>query len=62
MKAYTTPEMCFQLGSARSVQTVHGVNEGKHRTRARCQTAPCRYQGPRSQPLECRSAGCRDCF
>ncbi len=22
--------MCFQLGSARSVQTVHGANEGKH--------------------------------
>ncbi|KAL3806180.1 hypothetical protein ACHAXA_008049 [Cyclostephanos tholiformis] len=29
-KAYTAPEMCFQLGSARSVQTVHGANEGKH--------------------------------
>jgi hypothetical protein len=29
-KAYTAPEMCFQLGSARSVQTVHGSNEGKH--------------------------------
>ena len=28
-KAYTAPEMCFQLGSARSVQTVHGANEGK---------------------------------
>ena len=28
-KAYTAPEMCFQLGSARSAQTVHGVNEGK---------------------------------
>ena len=22
--------MCFQLGSARSVQTVHGANEGKY--------------------------------
>ena len=22
--------MCFQLGGARSVQTVHGANEGKH--------------------------------
>jgi hypothetical protein len=30
-KAYTTPEMCFQLDSARSVQTVHGANEGKHK-------------------------------
>ncbi len=29
-KAYTAPEMCFQLGSARSVETVHGANEGKH--------------------------------
>jgi hypothetical protein len=29
-KAYTAPEMCFQLGSTRSVQTVHGANEGKH--------------------------------
>ena len=29
-KAYTAPKMCFQLGSARSVQTVHGSNEGKH--------------------------------
>ncbi len=29
-KAYTAPEMCFQLGSARSVQTVHGANEEKH--------------------------------
>ncbi len=29
-KAYTAPETCFQLGSARSVQTVHGANEGKH--------------------------------
>jgi len=29
-KAYTAPEMCFQLGSTRCVQTVHGANEGKH--------------------------------
>ncbi len=29
-KAYTAPEMCFQLGSACSVQTVHGANEGKY--------------------------------
>jgi hypothetical protein len=29
-KAYTAPKMCFQLGSACSVQTVHGANEGKH--------------------------------
>jgi len=29
-QAYTAPEMCFQLGSACSVQTVHGANEGKH--------------------------------
>ncbi len=29
-KAYTAPEMCFQLGSARSIQTVHGKNDGKH--------------------------------
>jgi hypothetical protein len=26
-KGHTTPKMCFQLGSARSVQTVHGVND-----------------------------------
>ena len=30
-KAYTAPKMCFQLGSARSVQTVHDTNEGKHK-------------------------------
>jgi len=29
-KAYTAPKMCFKLGSAHSVQTVHGANEGKH--------------------------------
>jgi hypothetical protein len=29
-KAYTAPKMCFQLGSARSVQTVYGANEGKY--------------------------------
>ena len=29
-KAYTAPRMCFQLGSACSVQTVHGKNDGKH--------------------------------
>ncbi len=29
-KAYTAPKMCFQLGRARSVQTVHGENDGKH--------------------------------
>jgi hypothetical protein len=29
-KVYTAPKMCFQLGSAHSVQTVHGTNEGKH--------------------------------
>ncbi len=29
-KAYTAPEMCFQLGSACSIQTVHGKNDGKH--------------------------------
>ena len=28
-KAYISPEMCFQLSSALSVQTVHGANEGK---------------------------------
>ena len=29
-KEHTAPEMCFQLGSARSVQTVHGTNDGKY--------------------------------
>jgi hypothetical protein len=29
-KAYTAPEMCFQLSSAHSVQNVHGAYEGKH--------------------------------
>ncbi len=29
-KAYTAPEMCFQLSSTRSIQTVHGENDGKH--------------------------------
>jgi hypothetical protein len=29
-KEHTAPEMCFQIGSARSVQTVHGANDGKY--------------------------------
>jgi hypothetical protein len=29
-KEHTAPKMCFQLGSARSVQTVHGANDGKY--------------------------------
>jgi hypothetical protein len=29
-KEHTAPEMCFQLGSARSVQTVHGDNDGNY--------------------------------
>jgi hypothetical protein len=29
-KEHTAPEMCFQLGSARSVQMVHGANDGKY--------------------------------
>jgi hypothetical protein len=29
-KEHTAPEMCFQLGSACSVQTVHGTNDGKY--------------------------------
>jgi hypothetical protein len=29
-KKHTAPEMSFQLGSARSVQTVHGANDGKY--------------------------------
>jgi hypothetical protein len=29
-KTYTAPKMCFQLGSARSLQTVHGVNDRKY--------------------------------
>ncbi len=29
-KEHTAPEMCFQLGSAHSVQTVHGANDGKY--------------------------------
>jgi hypothetical protein len=29
-KEHTAPEMCFQIGSARSVQTVHGANNGKY--------------------------------
>jgi hypothetical protein len=28
-KEHTTPKMCFQISSARSVQTVHGANDGK---------------------------------
>ena len=27
---HTAPEMCFQLGSACSVQRVHGANDGKY--------------------------------
>jgi hypothetical protein len=29
-KEHTVPEMCFQLGSARSVQMVHGDNDGNY--------------------------------
>jgi hypothetical protein len=29
-KEHTAPKMCFQIGSARSVQTVHGTNDGKY--------------------------------
>jgi hypothetical protein len=29
-KGHTAPEMCFQLDRARSVQTVHGANDGKY--------------------------------
>jgi hypothetical protein len=29
-KEHTAPAMCFQLGSARSIQTVHGANDGKY--------------------------------
>jgi hypothetical protein len=29
-KEHTAPEMCFQLGSARSIQTVHGNNAGNY--------------------------------
>jgi hypothetical protein len=29
-KGHTAPKMCFQLGSAHSVQTVHGTNDGKY--------------------------------
>jgi hypothetical protein len=29
-KEHTAPKMCFQIGSARSVQTVHGANDGKY--------------------------------
>jgi hypothetical protein len=29
-KKHSAPEMCFQIGSACSVQTVHGMNDGKY--------------------------------
>jgi hypothetical protein len=29
-KEHTAPEMCFQLGSTCSIQTVHGTNNGKY--------------------------------
>jgi hypothetical protein len=29
-KKHSTPKMRFQIGSARSVQTVHGANDGKY--------------------------------
>jgi hypothetical protein len=29
-KEHSAPEMCFQIGSAHSVQTVHGKNDGKY--------------------------------
>ncbi len=29
-KEHIAPKMCFQIGSTRSVQTVHGANDGKH--------------------------------
>jgi len=29
-KEHTAPEMCFRLGGNRSVQTIHGANDGKY--------------------------------
>jgi hypothetical protein len=29
-REHTAPEMCFQIGSTRSVQTAHGANNGKY--------------------------------
>ncbi len=29
-KEHTTPKLCLQIGSIRSVQTVHGINDGKY--------------------------------
>jgi hypothetical protein len=29
-KDHTAPKMCFKLGSNRSVQTIHGANNGKY--------------------------------
>jgi hypothetical protein len=29
-KEHIAPEMCFQLGSAQSIQTVHAANDGKY--------------------------------
>jgi hypothetical protein len=29
-KGHTAPKICFQLGSARSIQTVHGANDGNY--------------------------------
>jgi hypothetical protein len=29
-KEHTAPKVCFQIGSASSVQTVHGANDGKY--------------------------------
>ncbi len=29
-KEHTAPKMCFQIGSAGCVQTVHGANDGKY--------------------------------
>jgi len=52
-KAYTAPEMCFRLGNARSVQTVHGANEGKHNNAPEpgVELCPAGTKAPAANPL-----------
>jgi len=52
-KAYTTSKMCFQLGGAHSVQTVHGTNEGKHNNvpETGVELRPAGTKAPAANPL-----------
>jgi hypothetical protein len=57
---HMAPKMCFQISSARSVQTVHGTNNGKY---SKVTKSGIGHGNPglHSQ-LECQKAGYQDCI